>query len=363
MKKIMALLIIVAVFVQLSGCAAMLHGTSDQITVQSPDPETSIYMDNVLIGKGSANAYVKRNTTHTLTAKKKGCTNYQVETQKAFDGVSLLGVLIDWGLISILVVDWAVTGAIWKTEPTFYHLAPICETNEPQTASKQPQAHTESSTAPPVPTADKEGAKAPDAAWLQDVERFKPGVVKITAKSPQGTQKIGTGFIVRLEKDIAYIITSAHVIAGDSQPVLEFFTKRNVPVYSTVLGIEGDDELRGLALVAVRGEENLPSGLAALPLASTVPLGGGQDVVVIGFPRSAGPWAVSKGTIASRQGRIVNIGAHLDEGNSGGPLIHNGKVIGMVAGSSQSFSRGLTTFSVVDYLDGFGIGTQYAATR
>jgi S1-C subfamily serine protease len=363
MKKILALLVTVVVLVQVSGCAAMLHGTSDQITVQSPDAETSIYMDDVLIGKGSAKAYVKRNTTHTLTAKKNGCTNYQVETQKAFDGVSLLGVLIDWGLISILVVDWAVTGAIWKTEPTYYHVAPVCESNEPQTASKQPQAHSETPTAPPVPTADKEGAKAPNATWLQDIEQFKPGVVKITARSSQGLQKIGTGFIVRLEKDIAYIITSAHVIAGDSQPALEFFTKRNVPVYSTVLGIEGDNELRGLALLAVRGQENLPSGLAALPLASSVPLGGGQDVVVIGFPRSAGSWAVSKGTIASRQGRIVNIGAPLDEGNSGGPLIHNGKVIGMVAGSSQSFSQGITTFSVVDYLDGFGIWTQYAATR
>jgi S1-C subfamily serine protease len=358
MKRIMMLVTIVAVSVHLSGCAAMFHGTSDHITIQSPDPEASIYMDNVLIGKGSAHTYVKRNTTHTLTAKKKGCADYQVETQKAFDPVSLLGILIDWGLVSMLVVDWAITGAMWKTEPVSYHLTPVCETKEPQMASKQPEHQSDISKALLVRKGDNESTNITDAAWVQDMEQFKLGVVRISAKSAQGAQKIGTGFIVRLDKDTAYIITSAHVVAGDSQPALEFFTKRNVPVHTSVLGLEGDDELRGLALVVVRSQDNLLSGLAALPLASTVPHGGGQDIVVIGFPRSAGSWAVSKGTVVSRQGRIVDISAALDEGNSGGPIIHNGKVIGMVAGLSQSFGRGVTAISIVDYLEGFGIAAQ-----
>jgi S1-C subfamily serine protease len=125
-----------------------------------------------------------------------------------------------------------------------------------------------------------------------------------------------------------------------------------------VLGLEGDDELRGLAVVVVRGQENLPSGLAALPMAPTIRLAGGQGIVTIGFPRSAGPWATITGTIVSRQGRIIDIAAALDEGNSGGPLIQNGKVVGMVAGMSQSFGRGVTAASVADYLDGFGITAQ-----
>jgi hypothetical protein len=48
---------------------------------------------------------------------------------------------------------------------------------------------------------------------------------------------------------------------------VEFFTKRNLPVTAEVLGLEGDDEVRGLAFVVVRGPENLPKGLTALSLA------------------------------------------------------------------------------------------------
>jgi hypothetical protein len=127
MKTLITCLTVAALSVQIAGCAAMFHGTSDQITIQSPDADAQIYMDSVLIGKGAANAYVKRSTTHTLSVKKSGCADHSVETQKSFDAVSLLGVLVDFGVISMLVVDWGLTGAMWKTDPLVYHLAPICD--------------------------------------------------------------------------------------------------------------------------------------------------------------------------------------------------------------------------------------------
>src|SRR5437867_11814066 len=63
MRKLTLLVTLVLTF-QLSGCAAMFHGSSDQITIQSADSDAKIYMDNVLIGKGTATASVKRNTQH-----------------------------------------------------------------------------------------------------------------------------------------------------------------------------------------------------------------------------------------------------------------------------------------------------------
>ena len=143
----------------------------------------------------------------------------------------------------------------------------------------------------------------PHLLLAQDIARLQSGVVKVTAKPPSGTTTIGTGFIVRLESNEAYIITAAHVVAGDAHPNVEFFTRRNVPVTADVLGLEGGDEVRGLALVVVRGTENLPKGITALSLATTGRLSGGEDILVIGFPRNAGPWAVIKGNISSRQGR------------------------------------------------------------
>ncbi len=175
----------------------------------------------------------------------------------------------------------------------------------------------------------------------QDIARLQSGVVKITAKPPEGTTNIGTGFIVRLETNAAYIVTAAHVVAGDAQPKVEFFTKRNMPVTAEVLGLEGDDEVRGLALVVVRGQENLPKGLTALSLAGTSRLSGGEDILVIGFPRNAGPWALIKGNISSRQGRDIYFSPSVDSGHSGGPVFHSGKVVAMVgAGRSIGRSRG-----------------------
>lgn len=63
------------------------------------------------------------------------------------------------------------------------------------------------------------GLTLPDLLDAQDIARLQSGVVK--------------GFIVRLEKDVAYIVTSTHVVAGDSDPKVEFFTKKNLSVLTS----------------------------------------------------------------------------------------------------------------------------------
>lgn len=193
----------------------------------------------------------------------------------------------------------------------------------------------------------------------EDIARLQAGVVKIAAKPPSGTANVGTGFIVRVDKDAAYIVTAAHVVAGgDQQPKVEFFTKRNLPVTAEVLGLEGDDEVRGLALLVVRGSENLPKGLTSLSLAGAVRLTGGEDILVIGFPRNAGPWAIVKGNISSRQGRDIYFSPSVESGHSGGPIVQGGKVVGVVGAGDQSVGRGVTVRSVQDYIEGFGITAQ-----
>ena len=125
MRTLTRMLIIILV-IQLTGCAAMFHGSNDQVTVISGDPESKLYMDANYLGKGSGTIFVKRNTVHTIFAKKKGCADGIVQTQTSFDSVSLLGILIDWGLISMLVVDWGATGAMWKIDPLLYSVTPHC---------------------------------------------------------------------------------------------------------------------------------------------------------------------------------------------------------------------------------------------
>ena len=52
------------------------------------------------------------------------------------------------------------------------------------------------------------------SVFAQNLESMKTGVVKITTVTGQ----VGTGFIVRVEQEVVYIITAAHVIAGQCHP-------------------------------------------------------------------------------------------------------------------------------------------------
>lgn len=136
-----------------------------------------------------------------------------------------------------------------------------------------------------------------------------------------------------------------------------------MPVTAEVLGLEGGDEVRGLALLVVKGSEGIPKGLTSLSLAGEVRLTGGEDIVVIGFPRNAGPWAVIKGNISSRIGRDIYFSPSVESGHSGGPIVQGGKVVGVVGSESQSVGRGVTVGSVEDYIEGFGITAQESTGR
>ena len=55
----------------------------------------------------------------------------------------------------------------------------------------------------------------------------------------------------------------------------------------------------------------------------------------------------------------MTIDANIDEGNSGGPIIHSGEVVGLVGGVTR-YGRGVTAGSVREYLEGHGIDTRTA---
>jgi len=57
----------------------------------------------------------------------------------------------------------------------------------------------------------------------QNIDELKVGVVKITATMDK-QHRIGTGFIVTIEDETAYIVTASHVVEGASLTI-NFFTK------------------------------------------------------------------------------------------------------------------------------------------
>lgn len=187
----------------------------------------------------------------------------------------------------------------------------------------------------------------------QVLESMMTGVVKISATTFEGKHKAGTGFIVRLESDAVYIVTASHVVEGDESPRVEFFTRKNRQVSGKVVGSDYSDP-KGLAVLLV--EHGIPTGLSALKLDSDVSVHGGDPVTTIGFPRISGvPWAVIKGHIVGQRGKTITFDGAVDEGNSGGPLIKEGRVIGVITEVGHKFTCA-TPAAIAQYsLSGWGI--------
>jgi hypothetical protein len=125
--RAISLVVIITFFT--TGCAAMFHGTKETIYVRSEEQDTRFYLNNRDIGKGtSATTTIgkKQLRNAVLRAEKNGCNTKSSPIETSFDGVTLLGILLDFGIISILVVDWAATGAVTQAAQADYILTPEC---------------------------------------------------------------------------------------------------------------------------------------------------------------------------------------------------------------------------------------------
>ncbi len=132
--RLVAEVLALILFLETASCAYLFHGTSDQISISSGDPDAKIYLDEQLIGRGNATATIDRGKKYTITAKAPDCQDSTVTTGDKFDPTSLLGLFLDLGIVSILVIDMAATDAAWKTYPLSYALNPICSL-KPQTST------------------------------------------------------------------------------------------------------------------------------------------------------------------------------------------------------------------------------------
>ncbi len=88
----------------------------------------SYTVDNEDIGTdtGSFEISKKKLKKVQIYAKKDGCQTKSTSIETKFDSTTLLGILIDFGLISILIIDWGINGAVTEAERTNYVLNPVC---------------------------------------------------------------------------------------------------------------------------------------------------------------------------------------------------------------------------------------------
>ncbi|HNP30724.1 MAG: SUMF1/EgtB/PvdO family nonheme iron enzyme [Nitrospira sp.] len=181
--------------------------------------------------------------------------------------------------------------------------------------------------------------------WSEvSINTLKKGVVKVTAQFTQG-RKVGTGFIVGQSQKNLFVVTASHVVEGEVEPpqsiTLTFFTRQEDSLVAQVVKKEGGDS-RGLALLKVGGD--IPQDVEILEWDSKTRFQGGEEFQLIGFPRISGiPWTVTKGIISGFEGQILKFSGAVEEGNSGGPLLYQGKVIGVAMEVTGQFGSAKPT--------------------
>jgi hypothetical protein len=95
--------IIIILALQSFGCAWLSNSTTDQIRVQSLDPEARLYVNDQFIGKGSGTATVKRDRAAMIMAMGNGvCAPAIQYTGSRFNSTSLRDYVNGAPLLAIL---------------------------------------------------------------------------------------------------------------------------------------------------------------------------------------------------------------------------------------------------------------------
>ncbi len=177
--------------------------------------------------------------------------------------------------------------------------------------------------------------------WAKtNIGTLKKGVVKISSEFSTG-RKVGTGFITGRSKKHIFIVTASHVVEGESEAPKSiqatFFSHQEESLLAKIVKKEGGDP-RGLALLKVGGD--LPEDIEVLLWDIETQVKGGEEIHLIGFPRVGGnSWAVTKGTLSGFDGSVLKFSGAVAEGNSGGPVLYQGRVIGVVMEVTGQFGN------------------------
>lgn len=115
-----------ALLICLSSCAAIFNGSTQQVAIRSNDEDAEIYVNEQYIGKGTGVTTFRKKKNYDITVRKQGCDAVTLPASKSFDATTLLGILLDLGIITVLVVDGLGTGAWQQFDQTSYVLDPKC---------------------------------------------------------------------------------------------------------------------------------------------------------------------------------------------------------------------------------------------
>jgi serine protease Do len=166
-------------------------------------------------------------------------------------------------------------------------------------------------------------SKTPAPKTTADLaETIAPSLVKITQLGREGTDGIGSGFIVSADGLIA---TNLHVIGEARRLQIEMYDGKTHAVTS----IHASDAQRDLALLKIDAKDLKP-----LPLGDSAKVRQGENVVAMGAPEGLG-FSIVQGVLSATRdidgNDMLQVAIPIEKGNSGGPLLDmQGKVLGIL---------------------------------
>jgi len=110
----------------LTGCASITNGSQQEITVKT-GKTTEIYIDGRYAGKGYSRKKLARDQTHVISLALGECKR-TITTEARFNKMTLMGLLLDLGLVSI-PVDF-INGAAWNIYPSKIESQPSCNDSD-----------------------------------------------------------------------------------------------------------------------------------------------------------------------------------------------------------------------------------------
>ena len=128
LNRLIYFISIISLFLNFS-CASILKGTTETIHVKSEVPGTRLYLGKHEIGtdSGSIKVSKKRLKNAQLRAEKEGCETTKISIPTRFDNTTLLGLFLDLGVVSILIVDWGIYGSTQEAQKLSFVLSPVCK--------------------------------------------------------------------------------------------------------------------------------------------------------------------------------------------------------------------------------------------
>ena len=187
----------------------------------------------------------------------------------------------------------------------------------------------------------------------ESLEKALNAVVLIAGSRGGGTVR-GSGFVVGLERGMAIVVTSSHVIEGTRFEVtFGADPSRSFAVpFADVIKIETQN-INGLAVFRVRGA--IPAQVGPLGLASGDGPAIGGSLYLVGFPQMATTPRTVARVFSGRDGQRLVFDQSVGEGFSGGPVIGNDKVVGLVTDTDNQFTYGISFIVMREFLVGSGV--------